>query len=152
MAKTGKVRLEHDEIGGVVGDDENRSVIPQRRHFHVFPVVGNPSTRVWISARPIGLLHWYCTPKKKGTVLIVDDEFAFADTLKDLLDDDGYRVTCAASGKEGLERFAEERPHLILTDTMTDSEYFDGYSDEQRAWASEHGQWLMIERERRYAK
>ncbi len=52
------------------------------------------------------------------TVLIVDDEFGIVDALRDLLEEEGYRVLSASNGREGLERIAEERPDLVLVDAM----------------------------------
>ena len=58
------------------------------------------------------------TDSARGTVLVVDDEFAIAETLQDLLTQEGYRVVCAGNGKEALARMAEGRPDLVLTDLM----------------------------------
>jgi len=52
------------------------------------------------------------------TVLVVDDEFALLEALATLLLDEGYRVLTASNGQQALERMAEERPHLVLTDWM----------------------------------
>jgi CheY-like chemotaxis protein len=54
----------------------------------------------------------------KGTILIVDDEFAIVETLQELLEEVGYRVRAANHGVEGLAQLSEERPDLILTDVM----------------------------------
>jgi two-component system, chemotaxis family, chemotaxis protein CheY len=51
-------------------------------------------------------------------VLIVDDEFALVETLKDFLEHAGYRVDTASNGKEGLEAMRAHRPDLVLTDLM----------------------------------
>jgi len=51
-------------------------------------------------------------------VLIVEDEFGIANFLKDVLEDEGYRVLVASNGRQALERAGEERPDLILTDFM----------------------------------
>lgn len=55
---------------------------------------------------------------KPITVLIVEDEFAIADLLEMALTDEGYRVTRAANGREGLERLAKDPPDLVITDFM----------------------------------
>ena len=53
------------------------------------------------------------------TVLIVEDEFAIADLLEELLIDEGYRVLMAGNGRQGLERLAEgPRPDLVISDYM----------------------------------
>lgn len=52
------------------------------------------------------------------TVLVIDDEFGIADVLVAALEDEGYRVFTAANGRRGLERLAENRPDLVITDFM----------------------------------
>ena len=51
-------------------------------------------------------------------ILIVEDERAIADLIEGLLEDEGYTVTTAVNGREGLARVAEERPDVVLTDVM----------------------------------
>ena len=52
------------------------------------------------------------------TILIVDDELANAEVLSLILEDEGYRVFCAANGRHGLERVREVRPQLVVLDYM----------------------------------
>jgi CheY-like chemotaxis protein len=52
------------------------------------------------------------------TVLIVDDEFGVAEVLQSILEDEGYRVVTAINGKQGLTRFAEATPDLVMLDYM----------------------------------
>lgn len=54
------------------------------------------------------------------TILIVEDEFAIADMLSALLEDEGYRVVLASNGREGLLRLADTEIHadLVLCDVM----------------------------------
>jgi CheY-like chemotaxis protein len=52
------------------------------------------------------------------TVLVVDDEQGILEALADLLREEGYRVVSASHGREALERMAELRPDLVLTDWM----------------------------------
>jgi CheY-like chemotaxis protein len=52
------------------------------------------------------------------TILVVDDELANAEVLSLILEDEGYRVFCAANGRQGLERVAEVQPHLVILDYM----------------------------------
>jgi two-component system nitrogen regulation response regulator NtrX len=49
-------------------------------------------------------------------ILVVDDEPSIRSTLGGILEDEGYRVTAAASGGEGLRRFADETPDLVVLD------------------------------------
>lgn len=50
------------------------------------------------------------------TLLLVDDEEGIRNVLKIALMDAGYNVITAAGVGEALERFAEKRPDIILTD------------------------------------
>jgi CheY-like chemotaxis protein len=52
------------------------------------------------------------------TILVVDDEYALAEILTELLQAEGYRVVSAANGKDGLARLEAEKPDLVLTDLM----------------------------------
>jgi two-component system chemotaxis sensor kinase CheA len=52
------------------------------------------------------------------TVLVVDDEWAIADWLHDLLSDEGFRVLVANNGKQALDILAHETPDVVLTDFM----------------------------------
>lgn len=52
------------------------------------------------------------------TILIVDDEFGFADIVSDLLIDDGFQVLSADDGLEALDVLTGETPDLILRDFM----------------------------------
>ncbi|RZI86360.1 MAG: response regulator [Rubrivivax sp.] len=52
------------------------------------------------------------------TILIVDDELANAEVLSLILEEEGYRVFCAANGRHGLERVREVNPDLVVLDYM----------------------------------
>ncbi len=52
------------------------------------------------------------------TLLIIDDEFALVEALKDFLEDAGYRVETASNGRQGLDSMKTTRPDLVLTDLM----------------------------------
>ena len=52
------------------------------------------------------------------TILVVDDEPTLLATLAENLGEDGFRVVTAADGREALERFAAERPDLVILDLM----------------------------------
>lgn len=60
----------------------------------------------------------YARPPKR--VLIIEDTSDFSELLKQLLESEGYEVSCASNGKEGLEHLCStpELPHLILLDLM----------------------------------
>ncbi len=50
------------------------------------------------------------------SVLIIDDEASIRTTLSGALGDEGYRVSAAPDGPEGLELFRRSKPDLILLD------------------------------------
>ena len=49
-------------------------------------------------------------------VLIVEDDADFQALIQSWLEEEGYEVHTAANGWEGLQVFAEVRPHLTITD------------------------------------
>jgi two-component system, NtrC family, nitrogen regulation response regulator NtrX len=53
-------------------------------------------------------------------ILIVDDEPAIRSTLRDVLDDEGYRVSAVGSGADALRFFADEQPDLTFLDIWMD--------------------------------
>ncbi len=59
--------------------------------------------------------------KKKTSrtkIMVVDDEPNIVQTLQDRLEMNEYEVVTAGNGKEGLERFEEEHPDVILLDVI----------------------------------
>jgi DNA-binding response OmpR family regulator len=52
------------------------------------------------------------------TVLVIDDEPSLRKTLRNSLEEAGYRVLEAGDGREGLQKFAAERPDVVLTDVI----------------------------------
>lgn len=51
-------------------------------------------------------------------VLIIEDESGIYNFLKQGLEEEGYRITIASDGKQGIELFQAEKPDLILLDWM----------------------------------
>ncbi|HSG78902.1 MAG TPA: response regulator transcription factor, partial [Acidimicrobiia bacterium] len=51
-------------------------------------------------------------------VLVVEDEPSFVDALEVSLSAEGYEVSSAADGKEGIDRFRGLRPDVVLLDLM----------------------------------
>jgi two-component system nitrogen regulation response regulator NtrX len=49
-------------------------------------------------------------------ILIVDDEPAIQKALRDVLEDEGYRVSLAGSGADALKAVADEPPDLVFLD------------------------------------
>jgi two-component system, NtrC family, nitrogen regulation response regulator NtrX len=53
---------------------------------------------------------------KQAKILIVDDDESIRTTLKAILEDEGYSVNTAASGKEAIEKTQETAYNLALLD------------------------------------
>lgn len=51
-------------------------------------------------------------------ILIVEDEEVLADSLQDILEDEGHQVSTARNGLDALDQLARERPDLVLLDLM----------------------------------
>lgn len=56
--------------------------------------------------------------KPKHHVLVVEDEEALRHALKDKLEREGYVVSAAKDGEEGLKVGLDEQPELILLDII----------------------------------
>lgn len=56
--------------------------------------------------------------RKKKTVLIIDDDVDFSESIATFLNLHGYHVLQACNGDEGLAQAASERPDIILCDVM----------------------------------
>ncbi|MDX9713999.1 MAG: sigma-54 dependent transcriptional regulator [Dissulfurispiraceae bacterium] len=52
----------------------------------------------------------------RKNILIVDDEQGIRDTLEGIFQDEDYNVTTASNGEEGITRFGEQTPDLVLLD------------------------------------
>lgn len=59
------------------------------------------------------------------TILVIEDEPVMRENLATLLELEGYRVSTAANGREGLELAHHSPPDLILCDVMMPA--LDGY-------------------------
>lgn len=53
-----------------------------------------------------------------STILLVDDEKDILVALKELLEMEGYKIICASNGEEGVKKFREFTPDLIISDMM----------------------------------
>jgi CheY-like chemotaxis protein len=51
-------------------------------------------------------------------VMIVEDDVAIRETLRELLEEAGYAVVPACNGREALEHLSHRVPRLILLDLM----------------------------------
>jgi len=54
----------------------------------------------------------------KKTILIVDDEEDIRETVKTIMEKEGYRVLVAVNGDDCLKQLKTEKPDLILMDIM----------------------------------
>jgi two-component system alkaline phosphatase synthesis response regulator PhoP/two-component system response regulator VicR len=54
----------------------------------------------------------------KTKILVIDDEPNIVQTLQDRLEMNEYEVITAGNGREGLEKFAQEKPDVILLDVI----------------------------------
>ncbi len=58
------------------------------------------------------------TNRKKTRILMVDDESAITDLISLILTEEGYEVSTAQNGKEGLKQFESVGPDLVITDII----------------------------------
>jgi CheY-like chemotaxis protein len=65
-----------------------------------------------------------------ATVLMIDDDADFRESVRAVLEGEGYDVIEAESGKEGLRKLAEHKPGLIILDVMMEC-CMEGYGVNQ---------------------
>ena len=59
-------------------------------------------------------------------ILVVDDDKILRTVLKHTLEQQGYQVTAAASGKEALVLFEKDTPDIVVSDvSMPEMDGFD---------------------------
>lgn len=51
-------------------------------------------------------------------ILIVDDEPSIQIVYREEFEDDGYEVVSAVNGEEGLEKFHDENPDIVILDIL----------------------------------
>ena len=54
----------------------------------------------------------------KHVILCIDDDKEFLDSLKIILEGEGYSVALAFSAEEGKKKFKEVKPDLLIVDLM----------------------------------
>jgi len=57
-------------------------------------------------------------PASKRTIMVADDNPDIVDILRNMLEENGFNVTCAYSGKDLFAGLEELKPDLILLDIM----------------------------------
>jgi DNA-binding response OmpR family regulator len=78
--------------------------------------VGKPYDKGYVVARSRELLLQQKKASGDRPILLIDDSARFRGLLKSALEEDGYRVSIASSGEEGLRLAALERPNAIIVD------------------------------------
>ncbi len=63
----------------------------------------------------------------KGQILVVDDDPDIRDSLRLILEKEGYQVSTAGDSQQALDELKRSRPQLMILDIMmnTDTEGFD---------------------------
>jgi DNA-binding response OmpR family regulator len=51
-------------------------------------------------------------------ILVADDDHVVRETVRQILEEAGYDVRCAADGVEALVKFREKCPDLVITDII----------------------------------
>jgi adenylate cyclase len=64
------------------------------------------------------VLARHATADRPARILVVEDDLPTRDVLRRSITDLGWSVAEAGNGREGLERFGEQQPDLILLDLM----------------------------------
>ena len=59
-------------------------------------------------------------------ILVAEDNSDIIEVIRDVLEGDGYRVTCAPNGRDALKAFECETPDLIVSDVMMP--HMDGFT------------------------
>ena len=55
---------------------------------------------------------------RKKTILYVDDDPDYLDTVRTILEANGYEMVEARTAEEGIHHFKETRPDLVIVDLM----------------------------------
>ncbi|MFH2093773.1 MAG: response regulator [Pseudomonadota bacterium] len=69
-----------------------------------------------VTACPTGAIKFPEERRKNFHILVVDDELIVRDSLKEWLEDEGFSVDMADSGKTALDMLGQKDYHLMLTD------------------------------------
>ncbi len=54
-------------------------------------------------------------------IVLIDDDVDFVEINKNLLEKEGFQVSFAYNGREGLQKIQENQPDLVILDVMMDS-------------------------------
>lgn len=77
------------------------------------------SSGVLLRDPPPSTLLRAADPQRRRTVLIVDDDYDLRETMRDVLEEEGYRVQTASNGQEALDNLRDgESPEVVVLDLM----------------------------------
>lgn len=65
-------------------------------------------------------------------ILIVDDEILGGDTLREALEDEGYRVTIARNGVDAMQQLEVSPPSLMILDLLMPGMHGNALYDEMQ--------------------
>ena len=69
------------------------------------------------------------------SIIVIDDDDDMRDTLRTMLEKEGYRVRCAANGGEVFKLLEESQTDLVITDiVMPVKEGFETIAELKRTW------------------
>ncbi|AFZ37663.1 multi-sensor hybrid histidine kinase [Stanieria cyanosphaera PCC 7437] len=83
-----------------------------------------------------------CTLDQKRKILIVDDRWENRSVVMNLLEPLGFEVLEAENGQDGLDKFAQNQPDLIITDISMP--ILDGYEMLSQIRSSPQGQDVVV--------
>ena len=56
--------------------------------------------------------------RERPVIMLVDDDLDFLEMNRHVLEARGYTVLCFSDPEKALERMAQDKPHLVITDLM----------------------------------
>ena len=59
--------------------------------------------------------------RRTPLIMLVDDDLDFLEMNRHVLEARGYTVVCFSDPEKALERMAQDKPHLVITDLMMDT-------------------------------
>jgi len=70
-----------------------------------------------------------------ANILVIDDDAIVRRTLQEILESEGFQVTSAENGRQGIAAFDRRRPDLVITDIiMPDQEGIETIIHLRKVW------------------